>query len=522
MGILQNDEKLPGNKCKQINNIVMSVLFIVLQYAVSINIFLMGDDFMYAVFAREGCIKSAWNYYFTGNGRWILNILDSLILKFDRYAYVIILPWLMLLFAWLVYKLCIRITKKQSTYGFLVSLLIVSSIDISISRETIYWITGGLNYLFPAILFLAAADIILYLREEKKCVTWKKVIGGIFIIVSSTTMEQFGLMTFGCMTLLFAYDVYKKKKIEKSLILIYIMSLIGLATMLLAPGNFVRISDQAEAGQSLFIKLIDLFYMNYFSVQAAKFISVLTIIEGVILFKNKKYKIGIASLINAFLLFTSFILSWLPAKAKMPVAILSLFILCISTAYVVNVLNMKCDLYYVGFILLILLCGSQFMLLTGTLWGFRTSFSTITIYSIFTLIIFIAQEDTEIFYTVLCGIAFYSNWVLGVVVSLCILIIIFKKSNCQNQVVTILTCLVMCVSIIPIALGYYENRSVQEENVSNAIESQKNSDDMVEIYKYSDEIYGWTNPPYGEIHEHFFRKYYGIPESVKIVYKDNK
>lgn len=41
MGILQNDEKLPGNKCKQINNIVMSVLFIVLQYAVSINIFLM-------------------------------------------------------------------------------------------------------------------------------------------------------------------------------------------------------------------------------------------------------------------------------------------------------------------------------------------------------------------------------------------------------------------------------------------------------------------------------------------------
>ena len=51
----------------RIVNLITSIIFLISQYAISCNIFLMGDDFMYAVFAKKGIIKSVSQYYQTGN-----------------------------------------------------------------------------------------------------------------------------------------------------------------------------------------------------------------------------------------------------------------------------------------------------------------------------------------------------------------------------------------------------------------------------------------------------------------------
>lgn len=69
---------LQPNKCFWI---IPSVVFFLWQVLIVQNVFLMGDDYMYGTFAKEGIISSVSSYYYTGNGRWVLNVLDSFFIK---------------------------------------------------------------------------------------------------------------------------------------------------------------------------------------------------------------------------------------------------------------------------------------------------------------------------------------------------------------------------------------------------------------------------------------------------------
>ena len=65
-------------------------------------VFLNGDDYMFACFSKHGVISSVSDYYISGNGRFWLNALNSLLLSFDRYPYVFLCPLIVLAFIYLI------------------------------------------------------------------------------------------------------------------------------------------------------------------------------------------------------------------------------------------------------------------------------------------------------------------------------------------------------------------------------------------------------------------------------------
>ena len=73
-----------------------AVVFMALLYGITAFVYLNGDDFMYGAFAHTGLIANVTDYYFTGNGRFWINILDSALLWFDRYAFILVLPRIVL------------------------------------------------------------------------------------------------------------------------------------------------------------------------------------------------------------------------------------------------------------------------------------------------------------------------------------------------------------------------------------------------------------------------------------------
>ncbi|MBQ5840437.1 MAG: hypothetical protein IIW40_00615, partial [Clostridia bacterium] len=80
-----------------------------LLYGIAACVYLNGDDFMYGAFAHTGLLANVTDYYFTGNGRFWINILDSALLWFDRYAFILVLPWIVLAFVVLMAKVIQRL-----------------------------------------------------------------------------------------------------------------------------------------------------------------------------------------------------------------------------------------------------------------------------------------------------------------------------------------------------------------------------------------------------------------------------
>ena len=95
-------------------------------------------------------------------------------------------------------------------------------------------------------------------------------------------------MAIGWMFLIWGYDCIKYKKVNKRNLVVFIVALVALSSILFAPGNFVRVDDAAEKGTSLFIKIIDLIYYDYYSKVSASFVFILAAFCAIRFFRSKK------------------------------------------------------------------------------------------------------------------------------------------------------------------------------------------------------------------------------------------
>lgn len=457
-----------------------SAVFLILQYLVCRNVFLMGDDFMYATFAKQGVWSSVKEYYFTGNGRWLLNVLDSLFLKMDRYAYIIIVPWLLLVLAILLSRIATQICGgSRQNISYVVALMLVSLIDISIARETVWWITGGVNYLIPALLFLGTVTFTLDLELNPKCTRLRKLLCGIICAISSTTMEQFALMTIGWLVLFWGFDFVKYKRIEKYQIVTLIIALCAISTIVFAPGNGIRINTAAKSSQTLIIKILDLFYNNYYSSAISVFVLVLFCLEVAMLLKTNK-ACSLIALVNALYFGGVVLKRW---SGKMSLMVLSFICFVGITIKVLMLFHNKIEVGWL-YILGVLGIGSQIMLLVSTIWGFRTSFSVLLIYLILILVMYNLLDIKRI----------------------------------QGAIVLrqIMVCGVITGCLLPHVVGYRTNAPIHNYNIEQSL--SKESEIMIKSFRI--EEYGWTTPPLSEFHEKYFRLYYGISDETTIVYEE--
>lgn len=492
-------------------------VFLLLLYGVSFCVYLNGDDFMYGTFAHTGILKNVVDYYFTGNGRFWINVIDSALLWFDRYAFMVILPWIVLSFVVFFAKTVLHIMgdaadRKKEKELIRMGMLLFACLDVMCLRETVFWITGMMNYLFPAVLFLLV--YLLFRKFRAGELRGLGLIGyNVLCFLAASSVEQYALMFVGMMTLHHGYDLLTKRRIPAGAWLNYAISLVGLALLILAPGNFQRVDEQQ----------IPNFVSNFWS----------------LLYQNTVHDVAVP-----YLVMLSMTAAWIGTKAKhpmlrwcmqgtpcvilavvcTPLANKALFLMVpillwmiqMTAMFVLSKKQVKSEYLFLAIVGI----GSQAMLLVSAVWGFRCMLS---MYLVYMLLIgcLLYHAEKEVTMTILsCGIAAALHPVLAVVLGA--VFVLFhgrKKGNSVSVIGKTVASAGVLLSMAILIIGYAGNVRVYEENLASTHAPQAQ---IVTLKELPDDTYSWYLIPLSEFHESYYRRLYGIPEDVQIVYETNE
>lgn len=549
---------------------------------INYNVHLYSDDFNYVPFQlAKGDFNSYINrhihHYTQINGRAIVYFLTTSFLDMDIRIWQIVNS-LMLSGIALFGTLIIVNTNnsdnknnKKATLSYLeilgnympsqpkrtsliykklvTSLIFFTSIafmNIDMTRQSVYWLTGSFNYVYPIFMLL------LYWYMLSKMNTHKKLhwITPIFAFLSASTVEQVCLMSFGLTILtIFEQKYIRNNKINKMLIYSLIASTIGMLTVLMAPATSVRRSLEHPPVDG-FIELLK-FNINHqgqtflFSKIMMPYLlmAILSSLGILFYYRNKdfnKYKklhfaislLGLSSSLcwlwkitntysiknlNLFdLLFVGFI----------GVGILTLLI---YTAILVCI-NKTTFNYFLPLIAIILCIGSQAMLVISPVYGPRnliTAVFMLTLYSA-SIIPNLYKINISIFLSILlCYL--YNIPLLLPINAISILIVYYykqinlNKNNIYKSAIIIsylsiafVSCSVMKESID----GYYKNAQVYETNLNLAREYIRNNcEGQLEQYKFPDNRYAWAMPYINPFYKRTYNMYLGIAEDSEIIWK---
>lgn len=499
---------------------LICLVFLILQYLICLNVFVMGDDFMYGSFGHQGVISPIISYYRTGNGRWFVNTIDCLLLLFDRYLFHFLAPWLLLLLAALLFKLVSQLTGAKDYRFFGLAIGLLSSIDIQMTCETTYWITGAMNYLLPAILLLGGMISTLWLSVPDQNGK-RAALCGIVCVLSCVAMEQFSLMSLGWMLLIWGFDWFRSKTIRKRNLVIFLLSAAAFCTIFFAPGNFTRVAVAANNSNPILVKLMDLLYYDYYSRAAAPFFFILSSLVGVRFWRSGKIIMSLLSLLNAAILLVLFDYGLINYFAFLPfgaVLFLSIVLSAVTLLPGIASIVRRMDIIWL-FSLAVIGVGSQVILLGTDLWGFRTSFSWILVLLVLGLLLMDNMRFPNSFGYFASLLCMPVHPILGIVGAVLASICLFSKKPRQTLCTGVLLfSILMCLR--DEVIGYQKNRDVQISIIRAAENAASDNEfSTVIIHPYDEKQYGWNSPPFSEFHEKYFRSYYGIPEGDDIIYE---
>lgn len=499
--------------------IIETALFIVLLYCISIFVFLNGDDFMYGTFAKQGIFSSVWSYYQTGNGCFITNVLDSALLTFDRYLFILINPLIIMAFIVLLAKNVQWLQEKkldslkEKTY-ICYGMVLFSCVDIMCLRETVFWITGMMNYLFPAVVFLFALWVFQIIYQSEDTPIYKKVLYCFLCLFASSTVEQYALMFVGVMTIVLFKDILVRNKIQSCLLIGFAVALVGLVSLILAPGNFIRIENQQKIVLSFLDNFWTLVYQNTFSPVSFPFLFMLTTCSSIHCIKNTSQK-------N-----TKFFFSLLPAimlciysipylhKAILISVVLVVVLAQLLYTFIVKIKNSKVEIFSLSFVGI----GSQIMLLISVIWGFRCMFSMYMIYMLLILFELCYLEEKYRLFILCSGILISLN-PLALVLFL-IWLLIRNKGQLRLNLQPILIRSSVMISLLILVIGYGRNAVIHIENIKSTSSAVQTGEAV--LYELRDDTYSWYFIPMIEFHENYYRRYYNLPDFVKIKYIENE
>ena len=148
--------------------IIIGIIFLtILLGGIVSKMELYADDFFYITFLNDGWqnfIDQNIVHYQEVNGRVFVHILAEILLNSHRMIYLL---FLLLCLGYIFYAASSFLLQKTSCFNLencLTSICISFSlffcITVFILKETVFWITGAMNYILPvAISFLAISII---------------------------------------------------------------------------------------------------------------------------------------------------------------------------------------------------------------------------------------------------------------------------------------------------------------------------------------------------------------------------
>ena len=232
-------------------------IFMLLQSVVIFAVPLFGDDYYYGSFLKKGLsyfITENVVHYTKTNGRAIVHLLDQFLLaggttilwKFFNLVSLGTAVYFTAAVASSRFSFAQTPTiEEKSRFSEMLIIICALSglLEIGILRQTLYWATGSMNYLFPYALFIA---YYYFLRRdvEKELASTSLWLLGFFTGFSS---EQAGFAAFASTIVLMAMHYVKRRTAPLSQ---YFTNLVavgaGFALQIFAPGNAMRTTYYPE------------------------------------------------------------------------------------------------------------------------------------------------------------------------------------------------------------------------------------------------------------------------------------
>ena len=361
---------------------------------------------------------------------------------------------------------------------------LIAAIEINMSRQSIYWLTGSFNYIYPLFLFFAYFYCITKI-ENKKYYIASIIVG----LLSAATMEQSSMMTFG-LTLLVLLSKFKEfKNIKntlhenKKLLLLLAVTLIGTCSVLLSPSQFIRISHETKdfsllSGIANNLKFMLTFYTR--STTILIYSILFNIMTIAYVYQNgstkEKQVITFTSICNILLIIFNFGIILVPSGLlKLIVATFILITFFINIIYL-NIKMYKTIITPIT-ITLVLLIGSQFMMIVSPIIGYR-------------------------------------NLIFGTIMFAYIICIIAFNIKIKSKIPIIALILLGITFNLFTANGYYQNKKIDCENFKTLDSTSKeilaDHDSEITLKEFKNDNYAWCVLYKSESHLGYFKEFYKI------------
>lgn len=500
-----------------------------------------GDDYYYGSFfygGFSGFVKENIYHYMKTNGRALVHLLDEFILAGNQMTVWHIFGTLCICSAAFLcayigaaaYKSGMKTEKFRVALAL--SCLLFSFIPLDIARQGIFWATGALNYLFPAVLLLLLFALALKSEERGSY-------GAAFPILAffcAFSTEQCSAGAVAVVAYAFVLRLKKRKKPDTAMYVSIFTVLCGFCLLFLAPGNSVRMTYYPDFYEKSFI---------------CRIISNLPAVANGI---TKKSGMGTAAAIlfvcHAALLFAD------TAKKKKPLLLIP-GVLCIAAAALIaldkkDVATMaaravfaavallavfaeKVKLFFRendnGAFLLFLSVALQLCMLASPEYGGRTIL--ISVLLLFPIIAEYACDNENparqayilAFICLACLALSGAKYIIAgtaAAILLCGALLAVKRRYTGALAAALLTLCVFCFSgMLGFARGYGENYAIHKENAAAVKQWKEAGDTSAPLYlKYLKNgeykyIMPYDNVPY---HWNYYKIYNRLPMETEMIF----
>ncbi|MBQ7793534.1 MAG: hypothetical protein IJ366_03345 [Clostridia bacterium] len=458
----------------------------VLAFAVMQNIPLFGDDYYYATFWGENFWSMHKEHYLLANGRAIVHFLASVFVALPPILWQILNSLLIAVIALFAAMLA---GKKASAIAAVTAAAMIMSLGVDITRESVYWLTGSFNYVYPFALMVT----FWYLLTSGR---GKLPVLYILAFFSAATTEQNGMMTLG-VVVLYLLDmrfIRKEKPTAPSLCLL-IPAIIGFVSVYFAPATFVRYGIETEKGMlEVMREQLPMLYYNFISKKyMLPFISFNFGVMGLYLIATaqKRWE-RLAALANAVSIVLVLIISKTPyvyatAKTVMLVALLTVLFALSLVLVVIKLLKNKPEGYLNAVIAIILAVGTQFMMSASPVSGPRTMLCGILNLVIFDIMLLAFCFENKRFYMpvlVICAA--------------------FAAYGVMNYIETY--------------VGYNANFPITAKNEEKIAEYLNAPSETLEQYTLPYPDHCWSMPYQSSYHLYYYKVHYNLPENTEIIW----
>lgn len=486
-----------------------------------------GDDYYYAAFLKNGpeyMLSENILHYMQTNGRALVHIIDELLLGVSFNLWRVSSILVMAVLGVILAKLASRQYRKDADReeyknALIIVLSLLSFTDIAILRQSFYWATGALNYLFPATLTL------LYVYLARKALENERGFYPLIplaLIGAATTEQASAALLIATVWVAFTALITKKKHLILPTLTNFAAAAAGISTLLFAPGNAVRTT----------------YYPDFYALSPLERIlrndsELISVIFG---------NGGISALITAAILIVIFkFLKKAPFISILSALSLGVYIYCTVTgtnllafaliliplaAAMIHTLfdyfrNKEADNIYFIWSAVAVQCA---MLLSPE-FGPRTLTTSLLL-----LIVPVARTLLEMksvkIYALLAGIGMlyqlrsFDNFTPFVILAVlsAVLAFVLKKHFAFRLVPTIAAFLAL-IQFATVPMGYAKNLSTHELNRCQIESYDAASGEPLTLYYLPNTVHKYTMPYDDPYHEYMLIRLCDLPEDTEVVYE---